>query len=200
MCDPTPRRATNLLDIHGYRFQTFKRVRQLAALEARRRPHARVEDHDADLAATRRPPPPGSHGPPTLVSRVERLVLRSGDERLLQEWSRSSSIAAGLAQRAPDRAVGRCGGEQQRDQPPGRGEPADRAGVAGPLRHRRSAGAAGPAPVGAAGGARRSHDHRGDPEPTTGRALGVTHWSARLSQTTSTSASRRWLARGASGA
>src|ERR1035437_1600832 len=34
------------------------------------------------------------------MSRVEQLVLREQDETLLREWTRSSSISAGLAQRA----------------------------------------------------------------------------------------------------
>ena len=34
------------------------------------------------------------------MSRAELLVLRAGDERVLREWTRASSIAAGLAQRA----------------------------------------------------------------------------------------------------
>ncbi|HEY5472756.1 MAG TPA: helix-turn-helix domain-containing protein, partial [Candidatus Limnocylindrales bacterium] len=34
------------------------------------------------------------------MSRVELLVLRAGDERVLREWTRASSIPAGLAQRA----------------------------------------------------------------------------------------------------
>ncbi len=34
------------------------------------------------------------------MSRVELLVLRAGDEQLLREWVRSSTISAGLAQRA----------------------------------------------------------------------------------------------------
>jgi len=34
------------------------------------------------------------------MSRVERLVLRAGDEQVLREWTRSSAISAGLAQRA----------------------------------------------------------------------------------------------------
>src|SRR5450830_1544691 len=34
------------------------------------------------------------------MSRAELLVLRAGDERVLREWTRASSIPAGLAQRA----------------------------------------------------------------------------------------------------
>ena len=34
------------------------------------------------------------------MSRVEPLVLRAGDEQKLREWTRSSTIPAGLAQRA----------------------------------------------------------------------------------------------------
>ena len=34
------------------------------------------------------------------MSRVEPLVLRAGDEQVLREWVRSSTISAGLAQRA----------------------------------------------------------------------------------------------------
>ena len=34
------------------------------------------------------------------MSRVEPLVLRVGDEQVLREWGRSSTITAGLAQRA----------------------------------------------------------------------------------------------------
>src|SRR5665647_3553296 len=34
------------------------------------------------------------------MSRVELLVLRAGDEQVLREWTRASSIPAGLAQRA----------------------------------------------------------------------------------------------------
>ena len=34
------------------------------------------------------------------MSRVEPLVLRAGDEHRLREWTRSSTIPAGLAQRA----------------------------------------------------------------------------------------------------
>ncbi len=34
------------------------------------------------------------------MSRVEPLVLRAGDEHRLREWTRSSTISAGLAQRA----------------------------------------------------------------------------------------------------
>ena len=34
------------------------------------------------------------------MSRVEPLVLRAGDEQRLREWTRSSTIPAGLAQRA----------------------------------------------------------------------------------------------------
>ena len=34
------------------------------------------------------------------MSRVEPLVLQAGDEKVLREWTRASSISAGLAQRA----------------------------------------------------------------------------------------------------
>ena len=34
------------------------------------------------------------------MSRVEPLVLRAGDVQRLREWTRSSTIPAGLAQRA----------------------------------------------------------------------------------------------------
>ena len=34
------------------------------------------------------------------MSRVEPLVLQVGDEKVLREWTRASSISAGLAQRA----------------------------------------------------------------------------------------------------
>ena len=34
------------------------------------------------------------------MSRVELLVLQAGDEQVLREWTRASSIPAGLAQRA----------------------------------------------------------------------------------------------------
>ena len=34
------------------------------------------------------------------MSRVELLVLRAGDEKVLREWTRASSISAGLVQRA----------------------------------------------------------------------------------------------------
>src|SRR5450756_2264595 len=34
------------------------------------------------------------------MSRVEPLVLQGGDEQVLREWTRASSISAGLAQRA----------------------------------------------------------------------------------------------------
>ncbi len=34
------------------------------------------------------------------MSRVESLVLRAGEEKVLREWTRASSGSAGLAQRA----------------------------------------------------------------------------------------------------
>ena len=34
------------------------------------------------------------------MSRVEASVLQAGDEQVLREWTRASSISAGLAQRA----------------------------------------------------------------------------------------------------
>ena len=53
------------------------------------------------------------------MSRVEQLVLRDEDEALLREWTRSSSISAGLAQRSRILLMAAQGAQQRRDQSPG---------------------------------------------------------------------------------
>ena len=113
------------------------------------------------------------------MSRVEPLVLRAGDEKVLGEWTWASSISAGLAQRARIlllAAEGRSNTEIGR-----------LVGVSLPTvrlwRGRYGAGG-----VGALGDLRRSgrpavHDETSiiavtlEPPPA---ALGVTHWSVRL--------------------
>ena len=110
---------------------------------------------------------------------LELLVLRAGDEQVLREWTRASSIPAGLAQRA---RIVLLAAEGQSNTEIGR-----LVGVSLPTvrlwRGRYGAGG-----VEALGDLHRSgrpaiHDETSiiaatlEPPPTT---LGVTHWSARL--------------------
>jgi transposase len=113
------------------------------------------------------------------MSRVEPLVLQAGDEKMLGEWTRASSISAGLAQRA---RIVLLAAEGRSNTQIGR-----LVGVSLPTvrlwRRRYTDGG-----VGALGDLARSgrpvvHDETSiiaatlDPPPD---SLGVTHWSARL--------------------
>src|SRR5659263_612618 len=111
-------------------------------------------------------------------SRAELLVLRAGDERVLREWTRASSISAGLAQRArivllaaeghSNTEIGRLVGVRLPTGRVWRGRYAGGVGALGDL-HR--------------SGRPAIHDETSiiavtlEPPPAT---LGVTHWSARL--------------------
>src|SRR5665648_354729 len=113
------------------------------------------------------------------MSRAELLVLRAGDERVLREWTRASSIPAGLAQRARILLLAAEGHSNT--------EIGRLVGVSLPT-VRLWRGRYGTGGVGARGDLHRSgrpaiHDDTAiiavtlDPPPA---KLGVTHWSARL--------------------
>ena len=113
------------------------------------------------------------------MSRVEPLVLRAGDEQRLREWTRSSTIPAGLAQRA---RIVLLASEGVRN-----AEIAERVGVSRPTvnlwRSRYAeAGLAGLTDLVRPGRPRRIDQRRIiaatlTPPP---QRLGVTHWSSRL--------------------
>ena len=73
------------------------------------------------------------------------LVLREGDRSRLEALTRSSSIRAGLAQRARIVLLAAEGLPEHRDRAPGRGVAPDGDRLAGPLRRGRARRAAGPA-------------------------------------------------------
>jgi hypothetical protein len=133
------------------------------------------------------------------MSRVEPLVLRAGDEHRLREWTRSSTIPAGLAQRARIVLLAAEGTSSA--------EVGRRVGVSLPTvrswRVRYDTGGLAALDDRPRSGRPAVHDEKSiiattlEPPPT---ALGVTHWSARLLPTSSGSASRRWHGSGGAGA
>ena len=113
------------------------------------------------------------------MSRVEPLVLRAGDEQRLREWTRSSTIPAGLAQRA---RIVLLAAEGTSNAEVGR-----RVGVSLPTVHswrvRYATGGLAALDDRPRSGRPAVHDEQAiiamtlEPPPA---ALGVTHWSARL--------------------
>jgi transposase len=113
------------------------------------------------------------------MSRVEPLVLRAGEEKVLREWTRASSGSAGLAQRARILLLAAQGHSNT--------EIGRLVGVSLPTvrlwRSRYGAGGVGGLGDLARSGRPAVHDETSiiaatlDPPP---EHLGVTHWSARL--------------------
>ena len=106
------------------------------------------------------------------MSRVEPLVLRAGDEKILRGWLRSSTVSAGLAKRARILVLAAEGHSNS--------EIGRRVGVSLPtVRARRNryttrglAQLGRPAPLGSPGSARRAGDHRRHVGPAAGEAGG----------------------------
>ena len=113
------------------------------------------------------------------MSRVEPLVLRAGDEQRLREWTRSSTIPAGLAQRARIVLLAAEGASSA--------EVGRRVGVSLPTVHswrvRYSTGGMAALDDRPRSGRPVVHDEQAIIAATLESppaALGVTHWSARL--------------------
>lgn len=113
------------------------------------------------------------------MSRVERLVLRVGDEQKLREWARSSTIPSGLAQRARILLLAAEGAASA--------EVGRMVGVSVPTvrcwRVRYAAGGLAALDDRPRSGRPAVHDEQAVIAATLDKppaALGVTHWSARL--------------------